>query len=85
MRLVESPLRQSLISLTAGLLLAATMVTLGSEIRLRLPFDIFPGAAYLALLSFPAIWREAGGGDDGADLQLGAYGGPGSLCLSNTS
>ena len=52
------------------------MVTLAGEIRLRLPFDIFPGAAYLALLSFPAIWREAGRGDDGADLQLGVYGGP---------
>jgi hypothetical protein len=76
MRLLESPPRQSLISLTTGLLLAATMATLGGEIRLRLPFDIFPGAAYLALLSFPAIWRDAGRGDDGADLQLGAYGGP---------
>jgi lipid A oxidase len=75
MRAPESSLRQSLISLTTGLLLAATMATLGGEIRLRLPFDILPGAAYLALLSFPAIWREAGRGDDGADLQLGAYGG----------
>jgi lipid A oxidase len=75
MRVPESSLRQSLISLTTGLLLAATMATLGGEIRLRLPFDIFPGAAYLALLSFPTIWRESGGGDASADLQLGAYGG----------
>jgi hypothetical protein len=76
MRVPESPLRQSLISLTTGLLLAATMATLGGEIRLRLPFDIFPGAAYLALLSFPAVWRERTGGDASADLQLGAYLGP---------
>jgi len=76
MRLLESLPRQFQIWLTTGLLLAATMVTLAGEIRLRLPFDIFPGAAYLALLSFPAIWREAGRGDDGADLQLGVYGGP---------
>ena len=76
MRVPESPLRQSLISLTTGLLLAATMATLGGEIRLRLPFDIFPGAAYLALLSFPAVWRERSGGDASADLQLGAYLGP---------
>jgi hypothetical protein len=76
MRAPESPLRQSLISLTTGFLLAGTMATLGGETRLRLPFDIFPGAAYLALLSFPAVWRESGGGDAGADLQLGAYLGP---------
>ena len=76
MRVPESPLRQSLISLTTGLLLAATMATLGGEIRLRLPFDIFPGAGYLALLSFPVVWRERSGGDASADLQLGAYLGP---------
>lgn len=76
MRLLKSPPRQSLISLIAGFLLAATMATLGGETRLRLPFDIFPGTAYLALLSFPAMWRETGGGDDGADLQFAAYGGP---------
>ena len=76
MRVPESPLGQSLISLTTGLLLAATMATLGGEIRLRFPFDIFPGAAYLALLSFPAVWRERSGGDASADLQLGAYLGP---------
>jgi hypothetical protein len=76
MRVTESSLRQSLISLTTGLLLAATMATLGGEIRLRLPFDIFPGAGYLALLSFPAVWRKRSGGDASADLQLGAYLGP---------
>jgi hypothetical protein len=76
MRAPESSLRQSLISLTTGLLLAGTMATLGGETKLRLPFDIFPGAAYLALLSFPAIWRGSGRGDSGADLQLGAFLGP---------
>ena len=83
MRLLESPRLQSLISLTTGLLLAATMATLGGEIRLRLPFDIFPGAAYLALLSFPAGWRERSGGDASADLQLGAYLGPAYTCGSD--
>ena len=76
MRPLESLPRRFLIWLTIGLLLAATMATLGGEIRLRLPFDIFPGAAYLALLSFPAVWRERSGGDASADLQLGAYLGP---------
>ena len=72
MRGPESTLRHFPIWLTTGLLLAVTMAAIGSQMRLRLPFDIFPGAAYLALLSFPAIWREARGGDDGADLQLGS-------------
>jgi hypothetical protein len=69
MRVPESPLRQSLISLTTGLLLAATMATLGGEIRLRLPFDIFPGAAYLALLSLPAFAERSARPDGETDAQ----------------
>jgi lipid A oxidase len=82
MRGPESTLRHFPIWLTTGLLLAVTMAAIGSQMRLRLPFDIFPGAAYLALLTFPAIWREATGGDEGADLQLGAYGGPAQTARS---
>jgi hypothetical protein len=76
MRSAESPSRRPPISLTTGLLLAATLAALGGETSLRLPFDIFPGAAYLALLRFPAMWREDSGTDAGADLQFGVYGGP---------
>ena len=76
MRTLESPPRQSPISLTTGLLLAATMATLGGEIRLRLPFDIFPGAAYLALLSLPAFAERSDRPDVETDAQLGVYLGP---------
>ena len=76
MRPLESLPRQFLISLTTGLLLAATMATLGGEIRLRLPFDIFPGAAYLALLSLPAFAERSDRPDGETDAQLGVYLGP---------
>ena len=56
----------------AGALCAAAM----SETRLRLPFDLFPGAVYLALLSVPMLSRREGSPDGGPDFQLGAYLGP---------
>jgi hypothetical protein len=56
--------------------LAATVATLGVEIRLRLPFDIFPGAAYLALLSLPAFSERSDRSDGETDAQLGVYLGP---------
>src|SRR6476619_6213139 len=77
MRPLESLPRQFQIGLTTGLLLAATMATLDGEIRLRLPFDIFPGAAYLALLSLPAFAERSDRADGETDAQLGAYLGPG--------
>ena len=76
MRPLESLPRQFQIWLTTGLLLAATMATLDGEIRLRLPFDIFPGAAYLALLSLPAFAERSDRPDGETDAQLGVYLGP---------
>ena len=76
MCLPESLPRQFHIWLTTGLLLAATMATLGGEVRLRLPFDIFPGAAYLALLSLPAFAERSDRSDGETDAQLGVYFGP---------
>jgi len=52
------------------------MVALTGKTRLRLPFDVLPGAVYLALLSLPALSEESGGSDGGTDLELAAYGGP---------
>ena len=66
---LESLPRQFQIWLTTGLLLAATMATLDGEIRLRLPFDIFPGAAYLALLSLPAFAERSARPDGETDAQ----------------
>ena len=76
MRPLESLPRQFQIWLTNGLRSAATMATLGGEIRLRLPFDIFPGAAYLALLSLPAFAERSDRSDGETDAQLGVYLGP---------
>ena len=47
-----------------------------AAIPLRLPFDILPGAAYLALLGAPMLFRGAEGSEPGHDIQLGAYLGP---------
>ncbi len=44
--------------------------------RLTLPFDILPGAAYLALLGAPMLVRDGEGSEPGHDIQLGAYLGP---------
>jgi hypothetical protein len=57
----------------SAILIACVTTSLGGA-RLRLPFEIYPGAIYLALLSWPAFLTSGGGG--GADLQLAAYGGP---------
>jgi hypothetical protein len=76
MRPLESLPRQFQIWLTTGLLLAATMARLDGEIRLRLPFDIFPGAAYLALLSLPAFAERSARPDGETDAQLRVYLGP---------
>ena len=57
---------------TLGLVLAA----FSSETRLRLPFDVLPGAVYVALLSLPAFAEKSDASGDGADVQLGAYLGP---------
>jgi len=69
--------RQPVLTLLAnGLVLAAVVTAFAGETRLRLPFDVLPGAVYLALLSLPALAPESGGSHDGADMQFGAYLGP---------
>jgi len=45
-------------------------------ISLHLPFQVYPGAIYLGLLSWPAFLSGGQGTEGGSDLQLGAYGGP---------
>ncbi len=66
----RSPAWLAAAGFTAGLCLSA------GETRLRLPFDVFPGAVYLALFSLPALSRGDGPREGGADFQLGAYLGP---------
>lgn len=62
--------------LANGLALAAIVTAISGETRLQLPFDVLPGAVYLALLSLPAFAEKSPGSGDGADAQIGAYLGP---------
>lgn len=69
--------RQPVSALLAnGLALVAIVTALAGEMRLRLPFDVLPGAVYLALLSLPALSEKSRGSGEGADAQIGAYLGP---------
>ncbi len=69
--------RQTLSPLVAhGLALGLILASVAGETRLRLPFDVLPGAVYLALLSLPAFADKSDATGDGADAQLGAYLGP---------
>ena len=43
--------------------------------RLTLPFDVYPGAVYLALLGLPALFASDGDDTRGPDIQLAAYAG----------
>ncbi|HEU0016959.1 MAG TPA: hypothetical protein VFQ31_01160 [Methyloceanibacter sp.] len=61
--------------LAHGLILGVIVTSLAGETRLRLPFDVLPGAVYLALLSLPALSDKSGALGD-ADAQVGAYLGP---------
>ena len=67
------------------------MVALTGKTRLRLPFDVLPGAVYLALLSLPALSEESGGSDGGTDLDwqrmaaLPVRGGVGCTSRSQTA
>ena len=62
--------------LAHGLALGLVLASLAGETRLRLPFDVLPGAAYLALLSLPEFAEKPDAPGDGADAQAGAYLGP---------
>ena len=67
--------RQALSPLVGhGLALGLTLASVAGETRLRLPFDVLPGAVYLALFSLPALSERSDA--SGADAQLGAYLGP---------
>jgi lipid A oxidase len=57
-----------------GLALGLVLASVAGETRLRLPFDVLPGAVYLALFSLPALSERSDA--SGADAQLGAYLGP---------
>jgi lipid A oxidase len=70
------PSRLSLTWLAAGALLAAVVISPANDARLRLPFDLFPGAVYLAFLGAPILSRHTGEPDRAPDLQLAAYSGP---------
>ena len=61
---------------TNGLVIAAIVAGVAGEPRARLPFDVLPGAVYLALLSLPAFAGRSETSGGGADAQLGAYLGP---------
>lgn len=62
--------------LANGLALTAVVIALSGEARLRLSFDVLPGAVYLALLSLPALLEKSPGSGVGTDAQIGAYLGP---------
>jgi lipid A oxidase len=61
------------LSLLTAVLIAAS---LAGGMRPRLPFEMLPGAAYLALLSLPAFSLPSEASGAGADVQFGAYLGP---------
>ena len=45
--------------LANGLAVGLILASIAGETRLRLPFDVLPGAVYLALLSLPAFnWNR---------------------------
>ena len=56
-------------------MLAAMAAALLPQTKLRLPFDLFPGAVHLTLLGIPMLWRHTGDPESAPDLQLAAYGG----------
>lgn len=69
--------RQTLPPLLApSIALGLVLASLAGDTRLRLPFDVLPGAVYLALLSLPAFSEKFDASGDGVDAQLGAYLGP---------
>jgi hypothetical protein len=67
--------RPPLAQLTSGVAFAVLAALLVPHAKLRLPFEVLPGGAYVALLGLPMLWRHGGKAYSGADLQLAAYGG----------
>lgn len=62
--------------LTAIGFAAVLMGVFASQTRLRLPFELFPGAVYLALMSAPILSRGDQSPESASDVQIGAYLGP---------
>ncbi|MGH6734540.1 MAG: hypothetical protein ACRECX_00455 [Methyloceanibacter sp.] len=54
----------------------ACSATTSRGMRIALPFDIYPGGAYLALLALPALFGGEGSEAGGPDIQFAAYAGP---------
>jgi lipid A oxidase len=67
--------RPPLAQLAGAVAFAALALLLVPQARLRLPFEVCPGGAYIALLGLPALWRHGLETDWGADVQVAAYGG----------
>jgi hypothetical protein len=63
-------------------LIAACMSHSERDSRFHFQFDIYPGAIYLALLSWPAFLRGGDAAEDGPDVQLAAYSGPAYTMVS---
>ena len=76
MRSVPRARLPSPIPLAISAVLAAAVSLPVNEARPRLPFEVFPGAVYLAVLGAPILSRQPGEPDRAPDLQLAAYGGP---------
>ena len=71
--------------LANGFAVGLVLASVAGETRFRLPFDVLPGAVYVALLSLPAFAEKSDASGDGADVQLGAYLGPAYTARSSVS
>src|SRR3990170_6779646 len=60
----------------ASVVAVASLSAAPGGVRLRLPFEVYPGVVYLGLLAWPAFLSGGEGAEGSADLQLAAYGGP---------
>ena len=69
--------------LANGFAVGLVLASVAGETRLRLPFDVLPGAVYLALFSLPALSERSDA--SGADAQLGAYLGPAYTARSSVN
>jgi hypothetical protein len=63
-------------TLTVASAVVLAALSTSSGVRLRLPFEVYPGAIYLGLLAWPAFLKGGEATEGGPDLQFGAYSGP---------
>jgi hypothetical protein len=71
-RCAAQPFLATLASTIPVAVLTATILTVGA---LRLPLDVLPGAAYVALLGLPVLARHGDSPRANPDFQFGVYGG----------